>query len=429
MVARYDNANTKSRPKPVKFAAFDFDDTLITTKSGLNFARGEDDWRWWHATVPSRLKQLDAEGYAIVVVSNQAAVSLRADTKTPKDGMRSLNNLKGKVTAVFEALDLPISMYAATGHDIYRKPRPGMWQQILKDYGLDDASDVDHQHSVFVGDAGGRAGDKGLGVKKDHSCSDRDFAANVGIAFHTPEEYFLNEDPKPFTRAFEPASYLETQLTSSVDSTQVVFGRLNDLDIVLFCGSPGAGKSTFYWNNMQPLGYERVNQDLLKSRDKCMKAATGFIDDNRSVVVDNTNADIETRAAWIALARKLKVPIRLAHFTATAKLCEHNDTVRALTGDLVGLERHTCRLDNIDCGTGVVELVPTLEHAVEIRTLADSLQMNPEKRTMLPKMAFTGFASRYREPNVGEGFQDVTKVYFKVCNMLSYIVRTPQCLS
>jgi hypothetical protein len=41
-------------------------------------------------------------------------------------------------------------------------------------------------------------------------------------------------------------------------------------------------------------------------------------------------------------------------------------------------------------------------------------QMNPESRTMLPKMAFTGFASRYREPTVDEGFEDITKVNFKV---------------
>lgn len=33
---------------------------------------------------------------------------------------------------------------------------------------------------------------------------------------------------------------------------------------------------------------------------------------------------------------------------------------------------------------------------------------------MLPKMAFTGFASRYREPTVDEGFADITKVNFKV---------------
>jgi hypothetical protein len=34
---------------------------------------------------------------------------------------------------------------------------------------------------------------------------------------------------------------------------------------------------------------------------------------------------------------------------------------------------------------------------------------------MLPRMAFTGFAARYREPSADEGFQDVTKVDFKVC--------------
>jgi hypothetical protein len=33
---------------------------------------------------------------------------------------------------------------------------------------------------------------------------------------------------------------------------------------------------------------------------------------------------------------------------------------------------------------------------------------------MLPKLAFTGFISRYREPEVSEGFQDVVKVDFEV---------------
>jgi hypothetical protein len=47
-------------------------------------------------------------------------------------------------------------------------------------------------------------------------------------------------------------------------------------------------------------------------------------------VTDNTNADPDTRAHWIALAKKLKVPIRCILFTAPPRLCEHNDTVRAL---------------------------------------------------------------------------------------------------
>jgi bifunctional polynucleotide phosphatase/kinase len=42
----------------------------------------------------------------------------------------------------------------------------------------------------------------------------RNFAENVGIQFHTPEEYFLHETPRPFTRTFEPSEYLEDPLAA-----------------------------------------------------------------------------------------------------------------------------------------------------------------------------------------------------------------------
>lgn len=334
LVVRYQGATTLPRPKPVRVAAFDFDDTVIATKSGNVFAKGPDDWRWWHPTVPAKLRQLHEDGYAVVVVSNQSSIVLKPDPKKAGD-MKSLSNFKSKATAVLSALDLPITVYAATQKDLFRKPRNGMWQQMLKDYELNDTTDIDHDSSMFVGDAAGREADKAAKARKDHSCSDRDFAANVGIPFQTPEEYFLGEDPKPFTRQFEPGLYLSTTLDMQTDLNPVAFTKKNELDIVLFCGSPGAGKSTFYWQHLQPLGYERVNQDILKTRDKCLKVATQLIKEKTSVVVDNTNADIEVRTAWIRLAQQLQVPIRLVHFTAPAKLCQHNDTVRALSNGLV----------------------------------------------------------------------------------------------
>lgn len=338
LIAQHGDPTTavQALPKPVKIAAFDFDDTVIATQSGNRFAKDERDWRWWHPSVPISLKRLSAEGYAVVVMSNQAAVSLRSDPKTPKNGMRSLNNLKGKITAVLTALDLPMTVLAASGHDLFRKPRTGMWETLLGEYGLSGSGSVDLERSVFVGDAAGREGDKAKKVKKDHSCSDRDFASNAGIGFKTPEEFFLDEEPKPFSRNLEPSDHLND--APPTDMEPIVFTKKNDLDLVLFVGSPGAGKSTYYWTHLQPLGYERVNQDTLKTRDKCMKVAAQHIkDDKKSVVVDNTNADIETRAAWMHLASKLGVPVRVVHFTAPAKLCEHNDTVRALNGDLVSL--------------------------------------------------------------------------------------------
>ncbi|KAJ2966183.1 hypothetical protein NUW58_g10724 [Xylaria curta] len=148
--------------------------------------------------------------------------------------------------------------------------------------------------------------------------------------------------------------------------------RTRTMDIVLFCGPPGAGKSTFFWKYLKSLGYERVNQDTLKSRAKCFKAAAEFLEDGCSIVIDNTNPDPDGRKEWIELARKHDVAIRCVWFKIPRSLCEHNDAVRALNKAL-----------------------------------------NPEARSALPPLAFNGYFSRLREPTVKEGFQHVLPIEFK----------------
>ncbi|KNG52297.1 DNA kinase/phosphatase Pnk1 [Stemphylium lycopersici] len=309
LVGRFRDATASTQPATAckrRIAAFDFDSTLITTASGKTFSRDANDWKWWDSSVPSRLKELHAEGFLIAIISNQGGISLKPAPKTLKSDQKRLADFKAKVTAVLTQLDLPISIYAATSRDQYRKPRTGMWQELLEDYDLENAEAIDLDSSVFVGDAGGREAVSG-GVVKDHSCSDRDFAANIGIPFHTPEEYFRHEAPRPFKRAFDPAICLG----------------------------------------------ERVED---------------------STSAHNTNADPDTRAVWVTLAQKLNVPIRCVLFTASPKLCEHNDTFRALN---IGPET------------------------------------NRESRTILPHVAFSGFGSRYREPKLSEGFVDILKTDFR----------------
>ncbi|KAG9656623.1 PNK3P-domain-containing protein, partial [Aureobasidium melanogenum] len=374
LYCKYDKADSFAADRPRKIAAFDFDSTLVDAKSGNRFARDGDDWKWWHRQVPSKLKQLAEEGYLIAILSNQAGISINSASKTVNSDKKRLADFKQRVKNVLIQLDLPIVLYAATNKDKFRKPRTGMWDKLLEAQGLIREGDVDLESCYFVGDAGGRTA-SARGIKADFSCSDRDLASNVGIKFMTPEEFFLGEDSRPFTRSFDPTAHVSPVLTSKTDASPIAFAKKNDLELVIFCGSPGAGKSTWFQQHLKPLGYERVNQDLLKSRDRCLKVAREFLEDGKSVAVDNTNADTKAREYWTKLAESLEIPIRCVHFTAPSKLCEHNDAVRSIGGQKLG--------------------------------------MNPESRTMLPKQAFTGFAARYSPPTLDEGFTDITKVDFE----------------
>ncbi|KAF2150808.1 PNK3P-domain-containing protein [Myriangium duriaei CBS 260.36] len=369
LVCTYNKSDTKAALRPRKIAAFDFDSTLISTSSGKKFGRTASDWKWWHANVAPTLHRLvEEEDYLVAIVSNQGGLGLDPDSKTVKQDRAKVAIFKEKAAAVLKTLDLPVSLYAATKYDLFRKPRTGMWEKLLADHNL-TAADVDLAGSVFVGDAAGRiAGPKG---SKDFSSSDRDLAANVGIQFYTPEEYFLSDPPRQYVRSFDPSDFLTNLVDASTNGTSS-FTKRNDLDIVLFVGSPGAGKSTFYWQQLQPVGYERVNQDILKTREKCLATAAAHLAASRSVAVDATNPDPDVRSHWIKLATQFEVPIRCVYFTASSKLCEHNDAVRALGGACI----------------------------------------NPENRTMLPRMAFAGFAKRFIQPSVKEGFQDIYKVDF-----------------
>lgn len=155
-----------------RVAAFDFDSTLVVSASGRKFGGDASDWKWWHGSVPGRLKSLHDEGYLVAVVSNQGGISLKPDPKTIKSDQKRLADFKSKVAAVFNQLDFPISVYAATSRDQWRKPRSGMWEELLDDHDLDNADLLDLEASFFVGDAGGREAVPG-GAVKDHSCVDR----------------------------------------------------------------------------------------------------------------------------------------------------------------------------------------------------------------------------------------------------------------
>lgn len=53
----------------------------------------------------------------------------------------------------------------------------------------------------------------------------------------------------------------------------------------MFVGYPALGKTSFFRAHFGDAGYAHVNQDTLKTRDKCVKAAEQALADGQSVVV------------------------------------------------------------------------------------------------------------------------------------------------
>jgi len=71
--------------------------------------------------------------------------------------------------------------------------------------------------------------------------------------------------------------------------------------MVIFVGPPGSGKSTFYRNYLKD--YVHVNNDTLKTKEKCQKVANDALVSGKSVVIDNTNPEKGTRKNYIDIAK------------------------------------------------------------------------------------------------------------------------------
>jgi bifunctional polynucleotide phosphatase/kinase len=54
-------------------------------------------------------------------------------------------------------------------------------------------------------------------------------------------------------------------------------------ELVVLVGLPGAGKTTYYRNSLQPLGYERVTGYELGGFHESLKAVKQFIEGGKSV--------------------------------------------------------------------------------------------------------------------------------------------------
>ena len=282
-----------------KWAMFDLDNTLIKTKSGKVFSVSASDWTWVSEGHPKKLQRLVNKGFSIIIISNQAGCK------------KDQSKIKEKFNQVQAALeDVPLVAVFATDYNLYRKPNA----KVIDYLECFLSTKIDLENSFYIGDAAGRPG--------DHSCCDRKFADNIGVSFHTIEKFLGSDhEVEKFTWGFNPQEYLE----QARDNQALEVPHHQHQELILMCGYPGSGKSTFAKTHL--FNHIYVNKDNLKGKSlsPIIKRA---LSEGQSVVVDNTNLDPETRAFYINIAKDHNVPCRCYFLNRPLELCKHLNYVR-----------------------------------------------------------------------------------------------------
>ncbi|XP_013075013.2 uncharacterized protein F21D5.5-like [Biomphalaria glabrata] len=341
-----------------KVVGFDVDFTVIKTASGRKFATGAKDWVFWDTTVPEKLRSLNKDDYRIVFFTNQAGIEKKK--LTPE-------SFKDKMEDIIKQLGIPVLVFASTGSNQYRKPNTAMWDYFVKN--CNNGVKVDKAKCTYVGDAAGRSKGWAKDKPKDFSCSDRMFAANIGIRFSTPDEFFLNEAPVPFHwGSLDSKKFLSSHPPVPAGADKSSFASKVQ-ELVLMVGQPASGKSTFRRRHLEPSGYVAVNRDTMGTMEKCIKAAKAALQEGKSVVADNTNPSVDGRAAFIKLAQEKGIPCRCFWLQTPLELSHHLNMFR---------QNQT---------KGAVRRIPDV--------------------------GFNMFKKNFQEPQLSEGFSDIIKVDFK----------------
>lgn len=161
-----------------KIAAFDFDGCLVNTSVKRV---GADAWSLMYPSIPEKLQELYDSGYKLVIFTNESNIERWKNKRQV-----AVDSKIGRLENFIKHVKVPIQVFISCGlssgqpEDPFRKPKPGMWHIMDKQF--NSGLEVDMNDSFYVGDAAGRP--------NDHSDADVKFAEAIGLKFYVPEEYF-----------------------------------------------------------------------------------------------------------------------------------------------------------------------------------------------------------------------------------------------
>ncbi|CAM4551379.1 unnamed protein product [Leuciscus chuanchicus] len=237
-------------------AGFDIDSCIITTKFGEVFPTSPDDWKILFPEIQPRLASLLKKGYKVVFFTNQMGISR---------GKLRPEVFKSKAEDILQTLQLPIQV-----------------NDTLTTYTI-----------VF----------RSLGS----------FALNIGLQFHTPEEYFLGWKPAQFSLPeFDPRKLDSKMRLYDPPDTSLTSTKQ---EVIVAVGFPGC---------------EPFFSDMLGSWQQCVSACERALKEGQSVAVDNTNPDPESRKRYVDVSQSAGVPCRCFNFSTSLEQAKHNNRFREM---------------------------------------------------------------------------------------------------
>ena len=183
-----------------------------------------------------------------------------------------------------------------------------MWNYLVKNIYEGSQKDIDFEESFYCGDAAGRK----TPPFKDFSNDDLLYSVSLGLKFYTPEMLFKNSELNfklaPGTKIdqkYKKEQKAEEEKKSSAPSADTSklekICKKDGQEMLMFIGSPGSGKSVLYRTYLSS-HYKRINNDTIKNPKKAEKLCLSLLEQGKSVVVDNMNAQPKQRNVYISLA-------------------------------------------------------------------------------------------------------------------------------
>jgi bifunctional polynucleotide phosphatase/kinase len=269
-----------------RLAMFDFDGTLVKPKEGRRFPKNREDWEWWHSRVPDVLRDYARRRFRIVLITDQS--------KPWKIDM-----IRDVLTATGVSATVVIGIEKAE-----KKPNNTQFWSVFSEA----KNTIRWDKSFYVGDAAGRPG--------DWAAVDKAFAEGINVPFFTPEQMFQDVS--------QPQKEQNIQKHKQESKEKTVY---------IMIGFPGAGKSTWVRENLQPETTVVLKGDDYKTVPSLLKAAAERHEaaPEKNIVFDTTGGTRERRAAFIAFAdsigfRAVCVWIKTDLRTALERVKQRADT-------------------------------------------------------------------------------------------------------